>query len=61
MAPELSLPVLDLMRVTLQIALPKLVGSCCRELFSRAHGYGVLFQALGQKVDNKIKFIDGPK
>jgi len=49
------------MRVTLQIALPRLLGSCCGELFSKAHGYGVLFQALGQKVDNKNKFIDGPK
>lgn len=54
MAPELLVPVLGLRRVTSQIALPEPVGSCCQELFSRACGYEVLFQALGQKVDNKI-------
>lgn len=43
------------------MTVPKLVGSCCGELFFRARGYGVLFQALGQEVDNTDKFIGGTK
>ena len=41
------------------MAVPKLVGSCCGELFFGVHGYGVLLQASGQEVDNTNKFIDG--
>lgn len=47
--------------VPLQITIPKLVGSCYREPFSRAGGYGVLLQASGQEVNKKNKFIDGTK
>ena len=47
--------------VTLQMTVPKLVGSCRGVLFSRAHGYEVLFQASGQEVIIKNKFIDGTK
>ena len=47
--------------VTLRMTVPKLVGSCRGVLFSRAHGYEVLFQASGQEVIIKNKFVDGTK
>ena len=47
--------------VTLQMTVPKLVGSCHGVLFTRAHGYEVLCQASGQEVIIKKKFIDGTK